>query len=73
MDIIRSVNTTEKRVYFNLYEVCTQYMSIVSAWNEVGEGRQHTSEDIATIYDGICMDVYIYIYIDRQIDRYTYI
>ena len=66
---VRVMNTTETHVLFNLFDECTQYISIVSAWNEIGEGVQHTSQNKATLYKGMvikqirmyytCMSIYI--------------
>ena len=53
MDTIRVVNTTTTLVLFDLYDECTQYKFIVSAWNVVGEGVQHVSKNATTLYKGI--------------------
>ena len=53
MDTIRVVNTTMTLVLFDLYDECTQYKFIVSAWNVIGEGVQHVSKNAATLYKGI--------------------
>ena len=52
MTIVSVVNTTKTHVLFDLYDECTQYKSIVSAWNEVGEGFRHISENATTLYKG---------------------
>ena len=52
MGTIRGMNTTMTNVLFDLYDECTQYKFVVSAWNVVGEGAQHVSKNATTLYKG---------------------